>query len=59
MADPTPTKAQANDAPASVKPCATCHGGGTVERTHPRWGYRNCPDPTITETCPTCGGVGA
>ena len=34
--------------------CPECDGYGEVR--HPRWGARNCPDPTIT--CPVCHGTG-
>lgn len=32
--------------------CPNCEGYGEIQ--HPRWGARNCPEPTIP--CPLCHG---
>jgi hypothetical protein len=39
--------------------CELCDGTGEVTRQHPRWGYRDCPEPYETVPCPKCGGGAA
>lgn len=35
--------------------CELCGDSGEVERPHPMYGQRNCPEPVEVVPCPRCG----